>query len=212
MDNQMNQYDNGGGYNNGGRGNMPGGNGGNGNGNQPPRRPNLMMVLLAGLSTVLLVFMLWNLLFGSSGNTQEVSYTKFLEYVNSDKVEAVEVQSTGQVLFTLKEEGKKEGTDAPGGLPGYSFYGNLPVTYSTIIMEDLDTLTARLEAHDIDGTRVLSDNSGRILDILLYVVLPVILMWILLGVVFKKMGGAGGPLASSSPATSLNVTPVSFCT
>ncbi len=194
MDNQMNQYDNGGGYNNGGRGNMPGGNGGNGNGNQPPRRPNLMMVLLAGLSTVLLVFMLWNLLFGSSGNTQEVSYTKFLEYVNSDKVEAVEVQSTGQVLFTLKEEGKKEGTDAPGGLPGYSFYGNLPVTYSTIIMEDLDTLTARLEAHDIDGTRVLSDNSGRILDILLYVVLPVILMWILLGVVFKKMGGAGGPM------------------
>ena len=104
------------------------------------------------------------------------------------------MQSTGQVLFTLKEEGKKEGTDAPGGLPGYSFYGNLPVTYSTIIMEDLDTLTARLEAHDIDGTRVLSDNSGRILDILLYVVLPVILMWILLGVVFKKMGGAGGPM------------------
>ena len=194
MDNQMNQYDNGGGYNNGGRGNTPGGNGGNGNGNQPPRRPNLMMVLLAGLSTVLLVFMLWNLLFGSSGNTQEVSYTKFLEYVNDGKVEAVEVQSTGQVLFTLTEEEKKESTEVPGGLPGYSFYGSMPPTYSTIIMEDLDTLTARLEAHGIDGTRVLSDNSGRIFDILLYVVLPVVLMWILLGVVFRKMGGSGGPM------------------
>ena len=194
MDNQMNQYDNGGGYNNGGRGNGPGGNGGNGSGNQPPRRPNIMMLLLAGLSTVLLVFMLWNLLFGSSGNTQEVSYTKFLEHINAGEVEAVEVQSTGQVLFTLKENKKEETTNPPGMMPGYSFYGNMPVTYSTIIMEDLDTLTARLEKHGIDGTRVLSDNSGRILDILVYVVLPVLLMWILLGVVFRKMGGAGGPM------------------
>lgn len=190
MDNQMNQYDNGGGYNNGGRGNMPGNNGGNGN--QPPKKPNIMMVLLAGLSTVLLVFMLWNLLFGTSGNTQEVSYTKFLEYINADEVEAVEVQSTGQILFTLKKEAPQ---DTPAIPQGYaSFYGNVKVTYSTIIMEDLDTLTSRLEKHGIDGTRILSDNSGRILDIFLYVVLPVLLMWILLGVVFRKMGGSGGPM------------------
>lgn len=190
MDNQMNQYDNGGGYNNGGSGNGPGGNGGNGN--QPPRRPNIMMVLLAGLSTVLLIFMLWNLLFGTNGNTQEVSYTKFLEYLSGDAVDAVEVQSTGQVLFTLKENQETEGQ--PAAMPAYPFYGNTRVTYSTIIMEDLDTLTSRLEEHGVDGSRVLSDNSGRILDILLYVVLPVVLMWILLGVVFKKMGGSGGPM------------------
>ncbi len=192
MDNQMNQYDNGGGYN-GGNGNQPGNNGGNGNGNQPPRRPNMMMILLAGLSTVLLVFVLWNLLFGGNGNTQEVSYTKFLEHVNRDEVEAVEVQSTGQILFTLKKDDKSQ-SDAPAPQMPYPFYGNTPVTYSTIIMEDLDTLTARMEEHGIDGSRVLSDNSGRILDILLYVVLPVVLMWILLGVVFRKMGGSGGPL------------------
>ena len=191
MDNQMNQYDNGGGYNNGGQGNGPGNNGGNGN--QPPRRPNIMMVLLAALSTVLLVFVLWNLLFGGNGNTQEVSYTKFLEHVNRDEVEAVEVQSTGQILFTLKKDDKSQ-SDAPAPQMPYPFYGNTPVTYSTIIMEDLDTLTARMEEHGIDGSRVLSDNSGRILDILLYVVLPVVLMWILLGVVFRKMGGSGGPL------------------
>ncbi len=188
MDNQMNQYDNGGGYNNNGnRGNMPGGNGGNGD---QPRRPNVMMIVLAALSTVLLVFMLWNLLMGNSGNTQEVSYTQFLEYLNTDKVEAVEVQSSGQVLFTLKDSGASN----PSGAAGYPFYGNFKITYSTIIMEDLNTLTARLEEHGVEGSRVLSDNSGRILDILLYVVLPVALMWILLGVVFKKMGGSGGPM------------------
>ncbi len=188
MDNQMNQYDNGGGHNNGNRGNTPGNNGGNGG---PPRRPNVMMIVLAALSTVLLVFMLWNLLLGSNGNAQEVSYMKFLEYLNLDRVDAVEVQSSGQVLFTLKDDSSGTGSN---GMTGYPFYGNFKITYSTVIMEDLNTLTARLEERGVDGSRVLSDNSGRILDILLYVILPVALMWILLGVVFKKMGGSGGPM------------------
>ena len=193
MDNQMNQYDNGGGYNNGNRGNNPGGNGGNGN--QPPRKPNITMLVLAALSTVLIVFMLWNMVFGGAAATQEVSYTQFLKYINEGRVEAVEVQSTGQVLFTLKrEENTPEGI--AGGANGYLFYSaNASRTYSTILMEDLDTLTARLEERgDIDGSRVLSDNSGRLLDIFLYVILPVILMWVLLGFVFRKMGGSGGPM------------------
>ena len=190
MDNQMNQYDNGGGYNNGNRGNNSGGNGGNGN--QPPRKPNITMLVLAALSTVLIVFMLWNMVFGGTASTQQVSYTQFLQYINEGKVEAVEVQSTGQVLFTLKREENTSG----GTTDGYPFYPtNTSRTYSTILMEDLDTLTARLEARgDIDGSRVLSDNSGRLLDIFLYVVLPVILMWVLLGVVFRRMGGSGGPM------------------
>ena len=98
MDNHMNQYDNGGGYNNG-RGNGQNGNGSNGGG-QPPRKPSILMLVLAGLSTVLIVFMLWNLLFGSSTGTQSVSYTDFLQYLNEDQVEAVQVQSTGVIIFT----------------------------------------------------------------------------------------------------------------
>lgn len=192
MDNHMNQYDNGGGYNHGtGQGNGQGGPGG-GNGGQPPKKPSIMMLVLAGLSTLLIVFMLWNLLFGDNVGAQRVSYTQFLEYLNQDKVEAVEVQSTTVILFTLKpQETNTENT--PQNV--YSFYmGQLKPKYSTVLMEDLDTLTARLEEHGVDGSRILSDNSGRIMDILIYVVLPVVLMWILLGVVFRKMGGGGGPM------------------
>ncbi len=191
MDNQMNQYDNGGGYNGGNRGNNPGGNNG-GNGNQPPRKPNVTMMVLAALSTVLIAFMLWNMVFGSTAVGQEVSYTQFLQYIGEGKVEAVEVQSTGQILFTLKKEENLSG----GNVDGYLFYpANTSKTYSTILMEDLDTLTSRLEEQgDIDGSRVLSDNSGRLLDVFLYIILPVGLMWILLGVVFRKMGGSGGPM------------------
>ena len=196
MDNQTNQYDNGGGYDNGSHGNMPGGNGngsnnGNGGGNGSPRKPSILMLLLAGLSTLLIIFMLWNMLFGGSGNTREVSYTQFLKYVNEDRVEAIDVQSNGQIRFTLKE-GDKSGTVTPN--PYAALYGNIQVTYSTIMMEDFDTLTARMIEHGIDANRTLNDNSGRIMDVVLYVVLPVALMWILLGVVFKKMGGSGGPM------------------
>ena len=193
MDNQTNQYDNGG-YDNGNRGNVPGGGGQNngGGGNGSPRRPSILMLLLAGLSTLLVIFMLWNMLFGGSGNTREVSYTQFLKYVNEDRVEAIDVQSNGQIRFTLKE-GDKSGAVTPN--PYAALYGgNIQVTYSTIMMEDFDTLTARMIEHGIDASRTLNDNSGRIMDVVLYVVLPVALMWILLGVVFKKMGGSGGPM------------------
>lgn len=189
MDNQTNQYDNGGGYNNGNRGNVPGGGNGSNNGGGSPRKPSVLMLLLAALSTLLLVFMLWNLLFGTGNNTKSVTYTQFLNYVNEDKVEAIDVQSNGQILFTLKES-EEQNRNPYAALYG----GKLQVTYSTIMMEDFDTLTARMIEHNVDANRTLSDNSSVIMDVLLYVVLPVVLMWILLGVVFRKMGGSGGPM------------------
>ena len=107
-------------------------------------------------------------------------------------MEAIDVQSNGQILFTLKE-GEKTGPSASN--PYAALYGgSVQVTYSTIMMEDFDTLTARMIEHGIDANRTLNDNSGKILDVVLYVILPVALMWILLGVVFKKMGGSGGPM------------------
>ena len=195
MDNQMNQYDNGGGYNNGQGGRGQNGNGGE-NGNQPPRRPSAMMIVMAVLSTILFCFILWNFVFGGSGNTQEVSYTEFLEYINTDRVESVELHSGSErVLFQLKasEEG---GTNTASPIANSPFYAiaNPQITYSTLMMESMSILTARLEEHGIEGTRVASDSSGMIMNILIYVILPVVLMWILLGVVFKRMGGAGGPM------------------
>ncbi len=197
MDNQLNQYDNGGGYNNGGRGNGPGGNGGNGN--EPPRRPNIMMMVLAVLSTLLIALMLWNLLFGTSDEDQ-VSYSQFLEYLESGKVEKANLLSTGEVQFTLKAENSGSGEQSDNTLlPGYGFglglYSqNYPRQYTTVLMEDMDTLMARLEKYGVDGQRTLSDNSGFLINILVGVVLPVVLMWILLGFLFRRMGGSGGPM------------------
>ena len=194
MDNQLNQYDNGGGYNNGG-GNGPGngGNGGNGGG-EPPRRPNMLVVLLTTLGMLVLLLSVMRL-FSGNGDSNQVTYTKFIEYVENDQVDSVNLLSTGVIEFTLKTEKNSSDTTAPGYGFGLGFYvQNTPTQYTTVLMEDMDTLTARLEAHGIEGHRTLSDNSELILNFVLGVILPIVLMWVLLSLLFRRMSGSGGPM------------------
>lgn len=63
-----------------------------------------------------------------------------------------------------------------------------------MLMEDLDTLTARLQEHDVQGNRVTSNTSNFLMEILVTVVLPVVLIWIVAGFLFRRMGGSGGPM------------------
>ena len=181
--------------NNGGGGNN--GNGGNGNGNRPPRRPSILMLILSGLTTIILVLMLYNAFFGTNNGT-EMSYTDFLKDLEADKVAAVEVnKESGVITVQLKQEA--EAAKAPGSY--ISFYGitqkamqSSQTVYYTMLMEDLDTLTARLQEHDVEGTRISSNTSSFLMEILVTVVLPVVLIWVAAGFLFRKMGGSGGPM------------------
>lgn len=66
--------------------------------------------------------------------------------------------------------------------------------YYTMLMEDLDTLTGRLQEHGVTGTRISSNTSSFLMEILVTVVLPVVLIWVVAGFLFRKMGGSGGPM------------------
>ena len=196
-------YNNGYGPGNGGNGNgAPGSNSGNGNngnggnGNRPPKRPSILMLILSGLMTVIVVLMLYNAFFGTNTGT-EVSYTDFLKDLEADKVAAVEVnKESGVVTVQLKQEAAA--TPAPGSY--VSFYGitqkvtQSQTIYYTMLMEDLDTLTARLQEHDVQGNRVTSNTSNFLMEILVTVVLPVVLIWVVAGFLFRRMGGSGGPM------------------
>ena len=198
-------YNNGYGSGNGGNGNgAPGsgnnsGNGNNGNGgngNRPPRRPSILMMILSGLMTVIAILMLYNAFFGT-GNGTEVSYTDFLKDLEADKVEAVEVnKESGVITVQLKKEAAA--TPAPDSY--VTFYGitqkatQSKTVYYTMLMEDLDTLTGRLQEHGVTGTRISSNTSSFLMEILVTVVLPVVLIWVVAGFLFRKMGGSGGPM------------------
>ena len=164
-------------------------------GGQPPRRPGIGMLLMAMLSSLLIVMLLSSLLFGT-GRQEEVEYTRFLQDLKEDKIESVLVNYEKSLLsVTLKydENSQVLGTDPFAILEQYADRVAMKgKTYTTRMMEDMTTLTARLEEKGIVAQRVVSDS--RWMDILITIVLPLVLIWVLMGFMFRKMGGAGGPM------------------
>ena len=201
MDDRMNQYNNGGGYNNG---NRPGGNrDGNGNnGNEPPRRPGPMLIFLGILSLVTCILAIYYLANASSldQESEEVPYSQFLQYIEQDAVEQVTVRANKEakdilVEFSLKSDKSEEAENQrPAFFLGIGFYNpqQTEKLYYSVIMEDVTALTARLEAHGIEAERSIQTSS--FLEIIVTYLLPVLIMVILFSVMFRMMGGSGGPM------------------
>ena len=202
MKNIFRLYNNGYGSGNGAPGSGNNGNGGNdnngnGGGNRPPKRPSTLMMILSALITIIFALMLYNAVFGTDKST-EVPYTEFLKDLEADKVEAVNVnKENGVITVRLKQEA----TPTPEPDSYINFYGitqkamqSSQTMYYTMLMEDLDTLTARLQKHDVQGTRISSDVLDTVVQFLITFVLPLVLLWVLAGFLFRRMGGSGGPM------------------
>ncbi len=205
MDNQMNQYDNGNGYRNN-RGNGQGGNnrngnnrnGNGGNGNTPPWKNNWILYLLTAVIALVIFLMFSNFLFGD--NEPTVKYSEFIEMLEDGQIEQASLNDSGYLYFTKKKE---QSTDKDSSKEPMSFlefymsaYGQAYATeYKTYVMESADTLVERLNAHGVtEYDRTEANNSGAILNFILSFILPLLMMWLLLGFLFRKMGGSGGPM------------------
>ena len=188
MDDNLNSYDGGPGHGPNGSGG-PGGNnngggpgGPNGSGNDP-RKQSLIMLVIAALVTLLCISVFMKMLTGASN--QEITYNAFIQMIESGQVESVTVESD---RITIYPKGEKSES------PFMYVYGMGTVTYYTGRMEDDDTLTKRLLEHNIAVNKQVSDSSSVIMTVLLYYILPILLMWGLLSLLFRRMGGKGGPM------------------
>ena len=163
---------------------------GNGNGNQnknggkgpeAPKGQSVMVLLMASLIVLLTVSYFMKSMDG--GTKKEITYDAFLDMVEEGKVEKVVVTSD-RIEITPKKEEKEDVTE----------YMQVSVQmYYTGIMKD-DNLASFLKEHDVSFKEEIPDNSGFLLSILLTYVLPIILVWILLSFLFRKMSGGGGPM------------------
>ena len=175
--------------------------GNNNGGNQNPKRPSLAMLALAILGTTLMIFVLYNFMFGRK-EQERVKYTTFLADLKGGKVQSVKIADTRVITVTLKGSGNSEASEqsqpANNSRTSYSKLLNqlqeMNNTYETMLAEELDTLMGRLEEYGVEGEFVSSGNSNYIMELLITVVLPVALVWILLGILFRKMGGGAGPM------------------
>ena len=169
---------------NGGSGGNNNGNNGSGNQGGPQKRQSFMLLLLAALITLLSMSFLMRSLSGSS--SQEISYSEFLDMVEKGEVESVLLTSDDIEIYP-KDEKQEDQQSYP-----FALYGVRPnVTYYTGLVND-DSLPQFLREHDVEYKQEIPDKSGFLLSILLTYVFPVVLVWILLSFLFKKMSGGMG--------------------
>ncbi len=146
-----------------------GGNGGDdkedGKGNGQPRQ-NLFLLLLV----TIVAFACVSYFMRGNSDSRKISYNEFIKYIQQEKVTEVDMKSD-RLEIHLKD------SDA--------------VLY-TGIAESEDALTQRLLEAKITYNPYVPDSSGMVMSFLLSYVLPIILMWGLLSVLFRRMGGRGG--------------------
>ena len=184
--NNLNQFDPGSGNGNNGSGGNNGNGNGNGSGNngKDPKKQSMILFLIAALVTLLMMSSFMKMM---SGETEkEISYNEFIQMLEDGKVESVEI-STDRVNMKPKEEEKPQTMLYLYGSPS-------TVTYYTGKIEDDDTLTQRLLQYNVPVKGEVADSSSVIISFLLTYVVPILLMWVLLSFLFRKMSKGGGPM------------------
>lgn len=149
------------------------GNGSNNNQNKSPKNSQTIAILLIVTVITLIVMGLFNSLMKGTTN-QEISYNKFMEMIENDEIKKVEFQS-GQYVITPKSQ----------PLRGLDF------TYYTGNVDDPELVDKLLSA-GIEFKKEIPDvMSGLIFNILSFI-LPLLLIWGLMALLMRKMGGGNG--------------------
>lgn len=169
--------------------NSQGGNNGGNQGGNPQKRQSLLLLVVASIITLICMSFFMN--FMNRSSAREITYDQFLTMVEEGKVESVQITSD-QINIVPKDAKKDESKRTDPILSLYMTDQNR-VMYYTGIVENPD-LVSFLEKYDVEYSGEIPDNSGFLLSILLTYALPVLILWIGLSFLFRKMGGSGGPM------------------
>ena len=190
MDNQgPNNYN----YNNG-----PGNNGSGGNGNNGGNRPGgnggrnnrggqgIMAFILLTLVALFVYALISNSI--SHASTQEKSYSDFIKQLDKGNVKSVEFDSY-EIDYKLVDDGHKD----------------YDITYYTGRVADDELVPTLKKAKTSDGKSIeikaaIPDNTSTWIFNILSFIVPLILLWVLLAFVSKKMGGSMGMGVGKSTA------------
>ena len=146
-----------------------------GNNNQNNNNKNgmtLLIFILVGLAVLFIASMISSSI--NSMTNQEISYTEFMDMVEDGKVDSVAFTSN-QIEITPKTE---------DGRPPL-------VTYYTVRLPH-DDVTTWLKENGVDATGVETSATMSIVANILTFVIPLVLCWVILGFVMRKMSGGGG--------------------
>ncbi len=144
----------------------------NGGGKDPRNRQSILIFLIVTLVAMLAISSFKGLL--GTSTSKEITYDEFVKMLDEGKVEKVEVTNK-RVNITPKES----------PLPGAEF------TYFTGYFPDYD-LQVRLEKAGVEYSTPIESAASAWIFELVSIMLPLLLVWVIFGLVMRKMGGGGG--------------------
>ena len=157
--------------------NQNGPNNGPGNRKGPKNGQTIIIFLIVTVIT-LIVMALFNSMMNGTTN-QEITYNKFMEMLDNDEVESVVIESN-QYVITPKQQPY-----------GFSSLKGMKFTYYTGVVND-PNLSEKLLKAGADFKKEIPDMSSELLYSILSFVLPLILIWVIMGFAMRRMGGGGG--------------------
>ena len=168
--------------------------GGSGNNNKGDNRKNTnkMSLLISMISAFIMIAgFMWVTNDMKSKSTEEITYNQFIEYLEEDKIERVEVNADSGMLLIIPKNQPYENA----GLLGMTF------TYYTGLLEDGNLLQQRLEEAGVEYIRVVEDTSSVILSILVNIGFPLLMFFILSFSLTRMLGRAGGGMMGVGKST-----------
>lgn len=169
----------------------------NNNNNKKPRQPIMLFVLFA-----LIAMFITSLLYSSAGSstTEAITYTKFLKLVEEDQVKSV-VFDGDQINIKLTKDAsyksKSQKSQLQAQLYKESTGQDLTMTYYTAYIADEDLLPL-LKAHNVEIDGEIADSTAVIIYNVLSFVIPIVLLWILMSFLMKRMGGGAMGVGKSN--------------
>ena len=169
----------------------------NNNNNRKPRQPIMLFVLFA-----LIAMFITSLLYSSAGSstTEAITYTKFLKLVEEDQVKSV-VFDGDQINIKLTKDAsyksKSQKSQLQAQLYKESTGQDLTMTYYTAYIADEDLLPL-LKAHNVEIDGEIADSTAVIIYNVLSFVIPIVLLWILMSFLMKRMGGGAMGVGKSN--------------
>ena len=157
--------------------NQNGPNNGPGNRKGPKNGQTIIIFLIVTVIT-LIVMALFNSMMNGTTN-QEITYNKFMEMLDNDEVESVVIESN-QYVITPKQQPY-----------GFSSLKGMKFTYYTGVVND-PNLSEKLLKAGVDFKKEIPDMSSELLYSILSFVLPLIMIWVIMGFAMRRMGGGGG--------------------
>ena len=144
--------------------------------NQNPNNKNnkqgFSFIILVTLITSILVMALYQ--FQGEGAESEITYDKFLEYVDKGQVARVEIQNDQLVITMKKEKGERTAKE-----------------YYTGVVKD-DTLSERLYKHHVVYSQEIPDTTSAVIWQLIGTFLPIALLVGMIVWMTRKMAKGGG--------------------